>query len=180
MKKFIALLALSGLTLASCANQSPKTEAISSSPPASPVVKEIKEFKAKSIPVLGTSSQQLNDQSAVAMAVLAAGPEGNAIKIPKTSSAGITPNPIAIKQGFIPEGTDVCNLPYSALIKAMVETCVSEGMSYVDVANLIGYKGEEAAKSGNSTTYIWKSNEGMMSATFIDDKLTAKTQQGLK
>ena len=176
MKKFIVLV-LSGLALASCANSSPSAKTSSSSAPA--VV--AKEFQAKSIPVLGTASQQLRDQSTVAQAVIAAGPNGKATGIPTTSSAGVTPNPIAVLQGIIPEGTDVCRLPYSALIQAMYETCFSEGMSYIDVANIIGYKGEESAKAGNSTSHTWNgSKEGMMSATFVDDKLTAKTQQGLK
>ncbi|PSB15112.1 hypothetical protein C7B65_25270 [Phormidesmis priestleyi ULC007] len=131
--------------------------------------------------MLGTVSQQTNDEVAIAQIVLAAGRGGKVTGIPKTSSAGVTPNPIAVLQGFIPEGADVCNLPYSALVQAMYETCFSEGMSHIDIANLIGYKGDETEKTGNSVTYAWKTTKaGMMSATFVSDKLTAKAQQGLK
>lgn len=179
MKRFI-VLALSGLVLASCANSSPSAE--KSAPLTSPVsVASVKEFKAKEIPIRGSEKEQLADKMTLNQIVLDAGPGGKATGIPKTSSAGVTPNPIAVLQGLIPEGTDVCNMPYSALVKAMYETCFSEGMSHIDVANIIGYQGDEAAKAGNSTSYTWEAPKGgMMSVTFVDDKLTAKSQQGLK
>ncbi|MCY7277676.1 MAG: hypothetical protein LH702_29050 [Phormidesmis sp. CAN_BIN44] len=176
MKRFI-VLALSGLALTGCANSNPSASKSASSVSVAPV----KEFKAKEIPILGTSSQQLNDEVAVAQIVVTAGPNGKVTGIPRTSSAGVAPNPIAVLQGFLPEGTEACNLPYSALIRAMYETCFSEGMSHTDVANIIGYEGTEAAKAGNSTSYTWNAPKGgMMSMTFVDDKLTAKSQQGLK
>lgn len=176
MKRFI-ILALSGLALAGCASSSLNAGKSASSVSVAP----IREFKAKEIPILGTSRQQLNDEMAVAQIVVSAGSNGKVTGIPRTSSAGVAPNPIAVLQGIIPEGTDVCHLPYSALIKEMYETCFNEGMSHIDVASIIGYEGTESAKAGNSTSYTWSGSKGgVMNATFVDDKLIAKSQQGLK
>ena len=83
--------------------------------------------------------------------------------------------------GNPPVGTDVCNLPYSALIKAMYDKCFPEGSSYIQLANIIGYAGDEVSRSENTVVYQWDSIEkGIFTATFVDGKLTSKFQNNLK
>ena len=160
------------LTLAGCSDKGSQVQTSANSEgesTASPSVSEYRLF-AKKLPVLGTSSQQMADEATVLQAALS----GKTAEIPKTSSAGVTPNPIAVLKGYPPEGTDVCNLPYSALTKAIYDSCINEGMSYIDVANTVGFEGQEQARAGDSVTYRWGASEGSMSAFFTDGKLVSK------
>jgi hypothetical protein len=92
-----------------------------------------------------------------------------------------SPPILAVLAGNPPTGTDVCNLPYSALIMAMYQQCIKEGMSYVEVANIIGFNGEENSSSGSTVTYTWSNGEkGIMTAVFQNNKLSSKAQTGLK
>lgn len=92
-----------------------------------------------------------------------------------------SPPTLAVLAGNPPTGTDVCNLPYSALIMAMYQQCIKEGMSYVEVANIIGFNGEENSSSGSTITYTWTDGkEGIMTAVFQNNRLSSKSQTGLK
>jgi hypothetical protein len=123
----------------------------------------------------------MEDKSIVLQIAVSGKTTDGITEIPKTSFAGITPNPIAVKMGYPPEGTDVCNLPYSALIRAMYEQCFSPGMSYIQVSNITGWKGEEISSSGASTTYRWGDGDGSsMVLIFENDQLVSKSQSGLK
>lgn len=138
-------------------------------------------FTPKQIPVLGNTYQQLEDESTVLQIVLFGKTTDGITQIPKTSLAGVTPNPIAVNEGYPPEGTDVCNLPYSALIRAMYEQCFSDGMSYIQVSNIVGWKGEEITRTGSSTIYQWRDGDGgSMTFTFDNDRLVSQSQTGLK
>jgi len=88
---------------------------------------------------------------------------------------------LAVLAGNPPAGINVCNLPYSALIMAMYQQCIKEGMSYVEVANIIGFNGEESSSSGSTITYKWSDGEeGVMTAVFQANRLSSKSQTGLK
>jgi len=139
-------------------------------------------FTPKKLPKLGTINQQLNDEAIVLEIILSGKThDGTITEIPQSSIAGVTPNPIAVKQGYPPKGTDICNLPYSALIRAMYEQCFSQGMSYIQVSNIVGWKGEELASSGSSVTYRWgDGKKGSMIFIFENDRLLSKSQNGLK
>lgn len=138
-------------------------------------------FTPKDIPTLGNTYQQLKDQDIVFQIALVGKTTDGITQIPETSMAGVKPNPIAVKEGYPPEGTDICNLPYSALIKEMYEQCFHEGMTYVQVSNIVGWQGEEVASSGSTSTYQWGDGDsGTMTLTFENDKLLHLSQNNLK
>ncbi len=63
----------------------------------------------------------------------------------------------------------------------MYQQCIKEGMSYVEVANIIGFNGEENSSSGSTITYTWSNGEkGVMTAVFQNNRLSSKLQTGLK
>ncbi len=54
-------------------------------------------------------------------------------------------------------------------------------MSYVEVANIIGFNGEENSSSGSTITYTWSNGEkGVMTAVFQNNRLSSKSQIELK
>lgn len=155
------------------------SESPSSSTPDVSLSNEV--FTPKKIPILGNTYQQLEDESTILQIQLYGKTTDGRTEIPKASLAGITPNPIAVKKGYPPEGTDVCNLPYSVLIKQMYEQCFKDGMSYNQASNIAGWQGEEAASSGSTTTYRWGDGDsGSMLLVFDNGRLVSKSQSGLK
>lgn len=123
----------------------------------------------KPLPRLGTTFEQLDFEAKDAEAILTG--------TPRPSS----PEPLAVLAGNAPPGTDVCNLPYSAITIAIYQECIHEGMSYVEVSNIIGWAGKEASSSGSTVEYTWGDGDGgVMSAVFQDNHLISKSQVGLK
>jgi hypothetical protein len=145
-------------------NQSSKpSEVVSSTTPSNEIL------KSKSLPILGDSETQskfkLEDLNAIIE------------NRPRPTS----PETLAVLAGNTPSNVDVCNLSYSVLVKSMYEKCFPEGMSYIAMSNIIGWAGEESSRSGNTVVYNWKNgNDGLLTATFINGNLTAKSQNGLK
>lgn len=91
------------------------------------------------------------------------------------------PPTLAVLAGNPPPGTDVCNLPYSAITQAIYEKCIHEGMTYIQVSNIIGFAGEEVSQSGSTKVYRWgDSKNGFMIGTFQNDRLISKSQSTLK
>jgi hypothetical protein len=157
--------------ISSSEQASPPSPAPSAPPPSST-------FTPKELPVLGTLNGQISDEAEV-LNIIVSGKSQD--EIPQASSAGITPNPIAVKLGYPPKGTDVCNLPYSALIRPMYEKCFSQGMSPTDVANFVGWEGKEVAGAGSTKTYEWTDGKGgSMVVVFERDQMASKSQTGLK
>ena len=77
--------------------------------------------------------------------------------------------------------TDVCNLPYSALIQAMYQKCFPEGINQIKMSNIIGWAGEEISRSGDTVIYKWADGDkGILTATFTKGGLIGKSQNGLK
>jgi hypothetical protein len=88
---------------------------------------------------------------------------------------------LAVLAGNPPAETDVCNLPYSALIQAMYQKCFPEGINQVKMSNIIGWAGEEISRSGDTIIYKWTDGDkGILTATFTKGGLTGKSQNGLK
>jgi hypothetical protein len=114
---------------------------------------------------------------------------GDAVKFEFDDASAVargTPRPtypptLAVLAGNPPQGTDVCNLPYQAIIKLMYEKCFPTGISYVSMANMIGWAGEETSRSGDTVTFRWgNGKEGSITAIFNNNKLTSISQNGLK
>lgn len=170
MKRAIILI-YCFLYLAGCSNSG--NQNTSSSPsatlPNSSVTPITETLQPKELPVLGDSATQLQFKVDEAQAVI------------ENKARPTYPPTLAVLAGNPPEGTDVCNLSYSALIKAMYEKCLLEGMGYISMSNLIGWAGEEISRSDDTVIYKWGSGEqGILTATFVNGRLTAKSQMGLK
>jgi len=61
------------------------------------------------------------------------------------------------------------------------ENCLVEGLTWVQVANVLGYKGNERSRSGSTHIVQWSDGSGgYITATFVDNKLQSKSQIGLK
>jgi hypothetical protein len=161
-----------------CGANKPVSEQASSPSPVLSAPPLSSTFVPKQVPVLGTSYAQMTDEADV-LNIIVSGKSHDEIR--ETSLAGVKPNPIAVKLGYPPKGTDVCKLPYSALIRAMYEKCVVQGMSPIDVANILGWEGKEVSSAGAAKTYEWRDGKGgSMMVVFEGDRLVSKSQAGLK
>ena len=106
------------------------------------------------------------------------------------SSSSPPPAPAAKKEVPKPQKFNMSALPdycfpeYQRLTLDTFNLCIQKGMSYVQVANVIGNKGNINAVSGSVKNYSWGetgtlSPDGGMSATFINDRLVSKAQYSL-
>lgn len=168
---FFSLLCLLSLFGCSSPRNQSGNQSQSTSAPNSPAtsVPDNETLKEKPLPVLGATNTQLSFEAADAEAFLTGKPRPT------------YPETLAVLAGNPPQGTDVCNLSYSALIKAMYSSCFSEGISYVAMSNIIGWAGEENSRSGDTVVYSWGGGKrGTLTATFKNGRLMAKAQSGLK
>jgi hypothetical protein len=84
--------------------------------------------------------------------------------------------------GSLPE---YCFPDHQRLTLDTYNFCIKEGMSYVQVANIVGNAGTNYGKSGAVEVWNWggtgviETNPGIMSINFVDDRLAGKTQSGL-
>jgi hypothetical protein len=123
----------------------------------------------KPLPVLGDSETQAKFKLADLNAIIQSQPRPT------------EPQTLAVLAGNPPAGTDICNLPYSALIQAMYQKCFPEGISQIKMSNIIGWAGEEISRSGDTVIYKWAGGDkGTLTATFVKDTLAGKSQNGLK
>lgn len=180
--KLSIALAFSLFLATGCGGEKPSSEPTSIAPPptssASSAPSASTNFRPKELPVLGTLEGQKSDQAEV-LNILASGRSQD--EIPQASSAGVKPNPIAVKLGYPPKGTDVCNLPYSALIRPMYEKCFSPGMNPTDIANIVGWEGTEVASTESTKTYEWRDGrDGSMTVVFERDRLASKSETRLQ
>ena len=75
----------------------------------------------------------------------------------------------------------VCSRTHVSVKMDTFEKCLVEGLTYVQVANVLGYRGELQTKSGNAEIYQWNDGAGKyLSATFANGKLMSKAQVGLE
>ena len=81
--------------------------------------------------------------------------------------------------------TDVPKLPECSrkFVSVKLDTfqsCIIDGLTYVQVANTLGYAGQLQAESGNSAIYKWNGSDGVVMASFVDGRLVSKSQSGLQ
>jgi hypothetical protein len=75
----------------------------------------------------------------------------------------------------------VCSRKYVSVKLDTFETCLIDGLTYVQVANVLGYRGTLQAKSGNREIWQWNDGSGKyLTATFSGGKLISKSQIGLE
>ncbi len=70
-----------------------------------------------------------------------------------------------------------CQRKYASVKMDTFTECMVDGMTYVQVANLLG-RGKIASKAGNTEIWQW-SNYGVITASFVDGKMISKSQSGL-
>lgn len=94
-----------------------------------------------------------------------------------------SPSPVsslAVTQS-VPQSTlPTCNRRTVALDLDVFNQCIQSGMSFATVSNSIGYAGTIVAVSGTAVTARWSNGEGVLMATFVDNKLVSKAQSGLE
>lgn len=74
-----------------------------------------------------------------------------------------------------------CHRKYVSVELDTYTNCLLEGMSYVQVGNIIGFKGNEIVASGDSKTVQWPGRDGaLITAVFVGDRLHTKSQLNLK
>jgi hypothetical protein len=73
-----------------------------------------------------------------------------------------------------------CTRRYVALDLDIYTQCILDGMSFVTVSNIIGFPGTPVSSSGNAASFQWRYDDGLMMATFVDDRLVSKAQTGLE
>ena len=74
-----------------------------------------------------------------------------------------------------------CHRRYVSVKLDTFNDCLVEGMTYVQVANTLGYRGELQSQSGSIKLYQWNDGSGKyLSASFEDGRLSSKSQIGLE
>lgn len=60
------------------------------------------------------------------------------------------------------------------------DTCLIEGLTYIQTANVFGFRGKLASKSGSYEIWQWEGGDGkFISVSFSDGHLKSKSQVGL-
>lgn len=60
------------------------------------------------------------------------------------------------------------------------QNCLLNGMTYVQIANILGYRGTLTSESGNLQDWEWNDGSGKyLSVTFVDNRLDSKSQINL-
>lgn len=90
-------------------------------------------------------------------------------------------SPVEFDTNLLPE---YCYPEFQRLSMETYQMCIREGMSYVQVGNVIGNPGTNRGQSGNVEVWNWNENvngetDGSMSATFVNGELASKAQYGL-
>jgi hypothetical protein len=76
---------------------------------------------------------------------------------------------------------EVCRAKTVSVKKAVFETCLIGGLTFVQVSNVFGYKGVLLSQSGTTEVRKWTSgSEGVVLGTFRDGKLVGKSQVNLE
>lgn len=76
---------------------------------------------------------------------------------------------------------EACHRKYVSVKMDTFEKCLTEGLTYVQVANTLGYAGTLLAQSSNAETWQWNSGEGKyLTVTFVNGQLVSKSQINLE
>jgi hypothetical protein len=109
------------------------------------------------------------------------------IASPDTSTASVDPSSNIGKadQNGVTVTVDVPKAP--ACLRTFVsvkmdtfEQCLPDGLTYVQVANVLGYRGTLQTQSGSTEIWQWNGREGSLSIVFDNGKLKSKAQAGLQ
>jgi hypothetical protein len=74
-----------------------------------------------------------------------------------------------------------CQAKTVSVTMAVFETCLVNGMTYIQVSNIIGFAGEIMADSGTAKLYSWSGRGGsVITANFLSGKMFSKSQSGLQ
>ena len=73
-----------------------------------------------------------------------------------------------------------CNRDYQNVSLALFNTCILTGMSYEQVATMIGTPGELQSQSGSTDIYKWgNGSNGFIFVMFTNGKVVSKSQGNL-
>jgi hypothetical protein len=72
-----------------------------------------------------------------------------------------------------------CSRKFVSVKLDTFENCLVPGLTYVQVANILGYKGTLGAESGSSQVWDWNDGSGVLMAKFENGRLVSKSQSGL-
>ncbi|MEG4170216.1 MULTISPECIES: type IV pilin-like G/H family protein [unclassified Microcoleus] len=95
-------------------------------------------------------------------------------------------SPDSLKSDSTKVGVEVpthpsCSRKYVSVKLDTFENCLVDGMTYSQVANVLGYAGKLQSQSGSIEMWQWNDGEGKyLSAIFSDGKLMSKSQIGLE
>jgi hypothetical protein len=94
--------------------------------------------------------------------------------------AEISPSPVPIVAARVEKpALPACSRKRAALDLEIYDQCILEGMTFVTVSNIIGFPGTPVSSSGDTTIYQWRYNDTYMTVSFVNNKLTGKSQIGL-
>lgn len=72
-----------------------------------------------------------------------------------------------------------CNRKYQNVTRALFDTCIKEGMTYIQVSTMIGTEGVSNTQSGNAQIYQWSNGSGGFIIVMFDkDRVVSKSQGG--
>lgn len=95
-------------------------------------------------------------------------------------------SPDSLKSDIRKVGVEVpthpsCSRKYVSVKLDTFENCLVDGMTYSQVANVLGYAGKLQSQSGSIEMWQWNNGEGKyLSAMFSEGKLISKSQIGLE
>lgn len=101
--------------------------------------------------------------------MIATNPSGDVGKIDQNGIAVVVDKP----------DHPACSRNYVSVQLDTFQHCLVEGLTYVQVANILGYQGTLGAEAGGSEVWQWNGREGVLTATFSGGRLVSKSQAGL-
>ncbi len=110
------------------------------------------------------------------------------ISSPDTSAAPIDPSSNIGKadQNGVTVTVDLpkapaCSRTHVSVKMDTFEQCLPDGLTYVQAANVLGYRGTLQTKTGSTEIWQWNDGEGKyLSIIFDSGKLRSKSQAGLQ
>ena len=98
----------------------------------------------------------------------------------RVDNSSKTSVPTPVSKEIEPPTGEACERSYVSVKLDTFSQCLVEGLSYVQVANTLGYAGTLVASSGSAETWQWNDGGGKyLSITFVNGKLISKSQIGL-
>lgn len=73
-----------------------------------------------------------------------------------------------------------CSRSFVSVKLDTFQNCLVDQLTYVQVANALGYPGRLQAESGDSQIWRWSGRDGVVMASFVNGRLVSKSQSGLQ